>query len=233
MKLYDIDHQTRIDEFGTDHNKFSIRDEIEYNFRRAKEKEMRKKLKPNSYENDYLGRMAAQQRVESRKNITPTHPDYTQPGSLVFDGQNLIWLENGKPVKYYPAQSGHDKFQSAQYTDIANDGPIPQGNYLLTRGSGQDYKENLLYKINRNLRPRPIRRNWTNTPAAWGHQRIPIQPHAGTNTFNRHSMYVHGGDNGFGSSGCIDLERGMPNFYQDWQAYDDDLPLKVKYPTGW
>ncbi len=44
MKLYDIDHQTRIDEFGTDHNKFSIRDEIEYNFRRAKRKRNEKKI---------------------------------------------------------------------------------------------------------------------------------------------------------------------------------------------
>ena len=46
-------------------------------------------------------------------------------------------------------------------------------------------------------------------------------------------MYVHGGDNGFGSAGCIDLERGMPNFYKDWQNYNDDLSLEVKYPENW
>ena len=73
----------------------------------------------------------------------------------------------------------------------------------------------------------------TNKPAAWGQQRIPIQPQSGTNTFGRHSMYVHGGDNGFGSSGCIDLERGMPYFYNDFQNYNEDLPLEVKYPKGW
>ena len=35
MKLYDMDQQTRIDEFGVDHSNFSLRDEIEYNFMRA------------------------------------------------------------------------------------------------------------------------------------------------------------------------------------------------------
>ena len=234
MKLYDMDQQTRIDEFGVDHSNFSLRDEIDYNFRRAKEKEMQQSLTDNAYQNDYLGRMKAQQRVESRQNITPTHPDYTQPASLQFDGQNLIWLENGKPVKYYPAQSGHNGFQSAIYTNVPNDGPIPEGHYLLRKGTGQDYENDYWHKLRRYP---PVSwvttNNWTNTPAAWGQQRIPIQPQQGTNTFGRDSMYVHGGDNGFGSAGCIDLERGMPNFYQDWQAYDGDLSLEVKYPKGW
>ena len=207
---------------------------IEYNFMRAKEKEMKQSLLPQAFADDYLGRMEAKRRVESRQNMTPTHPDYTQPASLVFDGQNLIWLENGKPVKYWSAQSGHNGFQSAQYTNVANEGPIPQGSYMLGKGTGQDYQENLWYKLRRY---RPTKwvtvENWTNKPAAWGHQRIPIQSQQGTDTFGRHSMYVHGGDNGFGSSGCIDLERGMPSFYKDWQSYNDDLPLEVKYPKGW
>ena len=37
MKLYDMDQQTRIDEFGVDHSNFSLRDEIEYNFMRARQ----------------------------------------------------------------------------------------------------------------------------------------------------------------------------------------------------
>ena len=150
------------------------------------------------------------------------------------------WVENGKGVKYYPAQSGHDAFQSARYTNVANDGPIPQGDYLLEKGSGQSYNEswyNPLYKINRTLDNLPyaraIKRNWTLKPAAWGHQRIPIQPQSRTNTFGRSSMYVHGGDNGFGSAGCVDLERGMPEFYKDWENYDDDLSLEVKYLKEW
>ena len=231
MKLYDMDQQTRIDEFGVDHSNFSLRDEIEYNFRRAKEKEMKQSLMPNAYDNDYLGRMKAQQRVESRQNVTPTHPDYTQPASLQFDGQNLIWLENGKPVKYYPAQSGHDGFQSARYTNVVNDGPIPQGQYLLAKGSGQDYNNkeemSLLQKIN------PWRtKRWYEIPYGWGESRIPIKPMPNTNTFGRQSMYVHGGAVP-GSAGCIDLTYRNNDFYNDFQKYDDDLPLEVKYPKGW
>ena len=227
MSLYNIDEKTYIDEYGIDHSNFSLADEIDYNFRRAKEREMEQSL-VQSPTDDLLGRMKAKHLVESQQSIVPT-----QPASLQFDGKNVVWLENGKPVKYYPAQSGHDEFQSAQYTNVANDGPIPEGNYMLNKGSGQDYEENLLYKINRNMWPRPIRKDWTNLPAAWGHQRIPLQPRQGTNTFGRDSMYVHGGDNGFGSAGCIDLERGMPDFYKDWQNYNNDLSLEVKYPKGW
>ena len=179
------------------------------------------------------GMQCAPQNGNYIANMTPISPDYSQLASLEFDGKNLIWLQNGQPVKYYPAMSGHEGFQGVQYTNVANDGPIPEGDYLLAQGSGQDYTENLWYKINRNMWPRPIRKNWTVTPAGWGHQRIPIQPLPNTNTFGRHSMYIHGGDNGFGSAGCIDLERGMPNFYNDWLEYNGTLPLEVKYPKGW
>ena len=103
-----------------------------------------------------------------------------------------------------------------------------------------DYQESLLKKLNRwavhqnnKLLDYISINDWTATPAGWGHQRIPIQALPNTNTFGRHSMYVHGGDNGFGSSGCIDLERGMPDFYNDWLNYNGNLPLKVKYPKGW
>lgn len=46
-------------------------------------------------------------------------------------------------------------------------------------------------------------------------------------------MYIHGGDNGYGSAGCIDLERNMPTFYNDFKNYDGEMPLNVKYPKGW
>ena len=49
MKLYDMDQQTRIDEFGVDHSNFSLHDEIEYNFRRAKEKEMQQNMQPQIF----------------------------------------------------------------------------------------------------------------------------------------------------------------------------------------
>lgn len=38
MSLYNIDNKTQIDEFGVDYSKFSLRDELEYNYMRASEK---------------------------------------------------------------------------------------------------------------------------------------------------------------------------------------------------
>ena len=43
MPMYKMDEDTQIDEFGVDHSNFSLRDEIEYNYHRAKEKEMHKR----------------------------------------------------------------------------------------------------------------------------------------------------------------------------------------------
>ena len=217
------------------YDNYAMRQDLENNIKREQEKAQQQSLIPPSNNSQITpipsGKPLTSQ--EASYMFTPTHPDYGQIGSLEFDGQNLVWLQNGQPVKYYPAQSGHNDYQSAKYTNVSNEGPIPEGDYQLNQGTGQDYEESLWYKINRNMWPRPIRKNWTVTPAGWGHQRIPIQPLPSTNTLGRHSMYVHGGDNGFGSAGCIDLERGMPNFYDDWLKYNGTLPLKVKYKKGW
>ena len=86
MKLYDMDQQTRIDEFGVDHSNFSLRDEIEYNFRRAKEREM----KQNKYQ-------------ELAKSYADTVPiDYgvnlaNQNGYNIRDDNNYAW---DMPHKY-------------------------------------------------------------------------------------------------------------------------------------
>ena len=164
-------------------------------------------------------------------NITSMYPDYSQPASLEFDGQNLVWLQNSQPVKYYPAMSGQPDHQTAQDTNIPDTGPIPEGNYLLGQGTGEDYsnKEEMSWWrkfILWNDNP------WYENPVAWGKSRIPIQPLPNTNTFGRHSMYVHGG-NVPGSAGCIDLTYANDDFYNDFLKYNGNLSLKVKYPKGW
>ena len=67
--LYTINDETLIDNLGVCHKDFSLRDEIEYNFRRAKEKEMQQNLIEQRFDdNDYLGRIEAKKRVENRQN---------------------------------------------------------------------------------------------------------------------------------------------------------------------
>ena len=171
------------------------------------------------------------QYAPQNNNITSMYPDYSQPASLKFDGQNLVWLQNGQPVKYYPATSGRADYQSAQYTNERKRGPIPEGDYLLGQGTGEDYNNKEEMSWWRKFVPwndNP----WYENPAAWGKSRIPIQPIPTTNTFGRHSMYVHGG-NVPGSAGCIDLTYANDDFYNDFKNYNGTLPLKVKYKKGW
>ena len=50
MSLYDINEKTQIDEYGVCHKDFSLRDELEYNIMRQKEKEqqMKQQSQPQS-----------------------------------------------------------------------------------------------------------------------------------------------------------------------------------------
>jgi len=207
------------------HKNFSLRDEIEYNFFRAKEREMQQNLKPGSYPDDYLGRLKTKQFLETQQSIKPT-----EPASLEFDGYSLTWKENGQPVKSYQAQSGRNNLQHTEFTNVAAGGPIPEGDYLLKRGTGEDYnnKEEMSFWNEYVKRKTP----WYKNPTAWGKSRIPIQPQTNTNTFGRDKMYVHGGTVP-GSSGCIDLTTYNDDFYNNFKNYDNDLSLKVKYKKGW
>ena len=86
------------------------------------------------------GMQCAPQNGNYIANMTPMHPDYSQPASLEFDGKNLIWLQNGKPVKYYPAMSGKPDHQTARDTNIPDMGPIPEGRYILPINSGEHHE---------------------------------------------------------------------------------------------
>ena len=77
------------------------------------------------------------ERSKKFANITSIYPDYSQPSSLEFDGQHLVWLENGKPVKYYPAMSGRRDHQTPQDTNLPNKGPIPADKSNLEQESGE------------------------------------------------------------------------------------------------
>ena len=178
---------------------------------------------------DSSGMQCIPQNSNNSTNMTSMYPDYSQPASLEFDGQNVVWLQNGQPVKYYPARSGKPDHQTAADTDIPNAGPIPEGRYILPVNSGEHHEPGEWRTFDEFISNTNL---WKRNPDAWGYSRIPIQPLPDTNTFGRHSMYVHGGTVP-GSAGCIDLTGRMEDFYNDWLKYNGNLPLKVKYPKGW
>ena len=77
MSLYKIDENTLIDEYGVCHKDFSLRDEVEYNFMRAKEKEMQQSLLPNSYNNDYFGKIKVEEAINNQQSIILNNFNYS------------------------------------------------------------------------------------------------------------------------------------------------------------
>ena len=165
---------------------------------------------------------------------TPTHPDYSQPASLNFDGQNLGLYNNGEQVNNLDAQSGHQDFQSAQYQNIANKGPIPEGTYYANQNQRQNLTLNdvglkIGEKLGLDLKHKS---NWSGNPIAWGTKRVWLEPDTNTNTYGRSGFSIHGGLSK-GSAGCIDIpwQTGkLSNYLDDCQ---DSVPLQVKYPENW
>lgn len=170
---------------------------------------------------------------------TPPPSAQTQNGNepncyMTFDGQNLGLYNDKRQVGSLEAQSGQDDFQSAQYQNVADKGPIPEGTYY----ADQDQRQSLTLKnialktaeklgINTNQKS-----GWSGNPISWGTSRVWLQPEANTNTYGRDGFSIHGGLTK-GSRGCIDIpwQTGKLNNYLD--DCQSSVPIYVKYPKGW
>ncbi len=92
---------------------------------------------------------------------------------VVFDGRKLTWFENGKPVKSWPAMSGHADYQNVWSQGIKNKGPIPEGEWTI---AARDYDEVSGFCDTVN----PFELVWKRNPRAWGTKRIALRPKDGT-----------------------------------------------------
>ena len=156
---------------------------------------------------------------------------------MTFNGQNLNLYNNTDQVGSLDAQSGHDDFQSAQYQNVANKGPIPEGTYY----ANQDQRQNITaldavagtgIGIANKLGANIHRGTWNGGPISWGTKRVWLQPDDNTNTYGRSGFTIHGGLSK-GSAGCIDIpwQTGkLSNYLDDCQ---DSVPVYVKYPKNW
>jgi len=132
---------------------------------------------------------------------------------LHFNGKKLSWIDDdGKVVKQWPAVSGAPGTTPDDQT-IKNKGPIPEGGYSVDPDKSNYDK---WYKM-----------GWGNNDS-WGDVRTIIEPNAGTNTFGRDQMYMHGGAYP-GSIGCIDLTIYNNAFHNMLQSYGQPINLTVDY----
>lgn len=169
-------------------------------------------------------------RQQAQQTSTPEQPPYLQ-----FDGQELIWYNNGIKYRSWPAVSGKADYQSPEYQNLAKLGPLPEGNWKLRQDRFQQYDDlsnsekitNEIGKIPTALKM-PMGK-WPGGRWAWGNSRIWLEPESGTNTYGRSNFSIHGGSEA-GSAGCIDLTDKMDDFANTFRNYGHDLLLKVKYP---
>ena len=71
---------------------------------------------------------------------------------MTFNGQNLNLYNNTGQVGSLGAQSGHDDFQSAQYQNVADKGPIPEGIYYANQDQRQSLTpQNIALKLGEKL----------------------------------------------------------------------------------
>ena len=145
--------------------------------------------------------------------------------SLLFNGDELLLLDedNWTILRRWTAVSGFQPNHPdpnkrgcgcVDEQEISSRGPIPNGQYTIN-------PEDSNY------------RNWFNNlrgwgpEVAWGNARTLIRPKAGTKTFGRSGMYVHGG---FipGSAGCVDLTNDNDSFHRWLKGQLDPVNLTVR-----
>jgi peptidoglycan hydrolase-like protein with peptidoglycan-binding domain len=183
----------------------------------------------------------AKKKVGTEEVINPN-------ASLIFNGEELQWVVDGKTVKSWKAISGLtwkntpisdwgkllNRYITSpeQWSKDANAGPIPPGNYEIgqieTRNGDKTEIGSLeaLWDIltgktsNVSDANKRFQADSEYSKIGWGNFRAPITSKAGTDTHGRGSFYVHGGSLA-GSHGCIDLTDQMPDFakfYGTWLA---------------
>lgn len=156
-------------------------------------------------------------------------PINTKPGQYAkFDGKTLTIYQGGKPVMSWEAVSGKPGYQSPEYQNLKNVGPIPEGIYV-ARQEKLQYMSPVDWAIGWS---RVFGDNWggkwPGSSVSWGASRVWLEPSKGTDTFGRDKFSIHGGLVP-GSAGCIDM-TGQINAFTSWlESTGNDLLVYVKY----
>lgn len=177
--------------------------------------------KKNNLKQDKIMKPQGETEMSINKELARHKPAY-----LTFNGKKLSWYEDEKNIKSWQGMSGKKGYQCKEYTDVTDNGPIPEGKWILRKGSAQHYNPEELTLGDRIKNK--LNQDWKSKPDSWGNSRIKLEAADDTDTKGRTNMYAHGGKI-LGSGGCVDLAEDMEDFYKDFIKYGDDLILNVKY----
>ncbi len=158
-----------------------------------------------------------------------------KPAYLKFNGKELSWNEENKPIRSWRGMSGQPDYQCKKYIPESYKGPLPEGKWLVKQSQYQKYDDlsfgekiaNHTSFISEKVRNKPSGK-WKGGTAAWGKHRIWLEPADGTDNKNRTNLSIHGGES-LGSGGCVDLADKMEDFIEYFKKYGSDMILDVKY----
>lgn len=145
--------------------------------------------------------------------------------SLFFDGNKLRLMRSDKELKSWDGVSGKKGYQSPEFQNLKDIGPIPEGEYNVLQRNYQemDMLNALGGEIGRGKFPGGI--------SSWGTKRVVLIPNKKNKMYKRDGFTIHGGAYP-DSKGCIDLTNQNEDFMKTFRGLGKDLILKVKYPTN-
>lgn len=165
---------------------------------------------------------------------------------MLYNGQHIYWIagkygSSDRILASFNASSGFSNFQKAEYSNVKNLGPVPEGKYwvLLAPDPSRIAKAS---KITGELLPHPKGgieripkttlssdgREWVYT--AWGTIRARLSPDRSTNTQGRSHFYLHDSTKGY-SHGCIEVDHRLFDKLIRARNKFTKIALMVKYSS--
>lgn len=192
----------------------------------------------------YTPKLASDMTDSAVRTDVPVLPISTPQGTvsddasdyLQFDGKKVSWYRNGQPIRSWGSMSGQSGYQCRDKTSVRNNGPMPEGEWLVSQKRYQNYDRDASF-IDKYVCPAFYGRSgkpcgaWPKGTESWGNHRIELLPTDSVDMQGRGGIWMHGGTTP-GSAGCLDLGENMDDFAQYFLQYGKDLPLRVKYPDG-
>ncbi|MCL1892240.1 MAG: DUF2778 domain-containing protein [Alphaproteobacteria bacterium] len=144
----------------------------------------------------------------------------------VFDGKSLSIYENDKKIQSWNGVAGKDGFQTKEFQNIKDKGPLPEGIYIAKQEGYQEHKD--ISWLDKRISSTGLAGSWRGGTDSWGNQRVWLEPAKQNNMFGRSGFSIHGGKDP-GSLGCIDLTSLMSAFSKWFKSNGKDVILKVRY----
>ena len=147
---------------------------------------------------------------------------------LRFDLKSLYVYDTTYSIKMpgleWEGTSGRNGYQDANFQNIKDKGPIPEGLWNVDYSNTQHFEDLSWWKQWKSYIGCG---EWPGAKDSWGVHRTWIYPIGDTNVYGRSGFSIHGGKDP-GSAGCIDLTKHNDSFH-NWLKNNKHIILRVQY----